>query len=1855
MKFVKKKLLSIDRMVLVLTLVVLCALLGIINIRCRNLQCTQVFAVTDSTRNAAVFYEDDDSLGKYINGYKYQYTDLQKIEKYRNGVEESDFSEIVVNTNDVHGSQTNPYVISEAGDWEKFVKFCAANSAGVNKYFILANDIDFSGANIHPVTVFNGTFYGNNHSLKNLKIDTGYWQYWDSSSNTYNEITSSGTVNGGFGLFCKSIGATIADLFLDNYSFNNVPNIKGYPNDVYGAHVGAIVGIATFSQLNILNCHATGSIISDIIYSALTANGGIIGTLYDSSSNIYRCSANLTSTVKTNNNSIVVGGIVSGARGNIECNVFDCVASVNATVDIVSAHYDLASAIGWIADSASVKLENFIGYVDGSVINGGKNYDGALLGIDVSAKSLQLKNCFADGRVGSSDSKLSMVTIGTYQTNIANVDISTTYNVKETSNYADNIAIAGSMAVTYDANTQINSEALLNVAKGVFEKNKIWQVSKIGGYSVENNPVANKSVITPSAGENADTIKYAEDDSDVEFNLNGVDSNKVSIEISATDRNGNNLNYSQEPLVAGNVMSFMAKAAGTYTVKLKLKENHVWLDGSNDEKIFTYILKVPVTPLIWKTFGEEKAAMTYNGKTQYIELNNYDENEMEVSPAPVKIPVGEPNAGKWAIAVKDCVDKSVKVDLKDTNFAGWSDVKPYQENCNAQRFLDYKVNAKSLTVTASGSWSTQVNSVSKSYDVYIDVFDSDIESIEFEGYYKKVGGTEKKISAPTVTKEGDDRAKVTVTLPNSLESGIYEYILKLKSGTVESKNYTLNFSKNFTVESKNVEIGIDDIVWRYSNIKLGADIAISNTDLVDGIFNVDYNGELFTFDVDTDLLSKDAEYKVEGEKSATLVKTNGTAVEYYTATLKITPKDGVEIEIKEFNLKWRINKAKFDLSNVRWDYSLDKPKQFNDKEQEVVMTGIPDGLTFNYINNKKRFVGKYNAEVMTISVRSDLKNNYLTPEVDKKDTYKGDILWNINWQIKKAELELDWTPKQEKDVNDKVYLSWESTTFSDKIEYKYYTVEAYDDGKLTGNPIDKSSIIVPDEEAEIQYYIIALVKETFEANYEIIGTWAMPFLVGSMATVINISMPDEFTYDTFAHGNEWYSSSVSGMEYIKAQYFKVEDGNEILLDGVPTDAGSYIVRLSVDEEYLTSYQLSKSKLTYVIIKAQIEITVDRNQYDYDGSQHAGEFSIATSNYDISKIKKTYYKGMTKDFPLAAEKLPCDAGDYLVELSLSDLDRNNYEIKVNSEFAIKINKANIIVKWINDENGIPFLSGLSDTLKAIVGYVYYDEKGNQLEGDITLELGRSYTVKAILTGNYVDNYQFVAEDGETIFENPAMTDGQDFIFKDKNNSQGGNVNGGLDGNVTLDGILGKLKEMPLWQLIASVISLILAIIFLSKTASYDNKRRKLNKKADKLNTLYAGTYLGIATTVWTAIAWVLMCFAVISLIMMIVAKHRYVKAADNYEDVFEEYQQKKEEKKEENLRIMFMGMGNNGMAQGMPQGGYVVQQGLGIDDMRGLISEAVTALLPGMQQALPQQASANDELVQKLLEKTTKNEDTMQKLIKKMAEQPAERIVEREVAASVSDELLEKLVNKLHPVADDETLLKVVNHTEQNNETIKQLLKNQEMLMQKILELSAQNNAGNTQVVEKIVEKPVEKIVEVPVEKIIEKEVVKEVKVEVPVEQIVEKVVEKAVPVAAAPKAKKEVAPRLTLDEAYEKLSKQQKKFFDGLREYAMKKEKCKEKKSTYNILLGQSSVNPLVKLTIKKDVTVALFKMEDEYLKDIRRNASNDGAKIKVKETEIAIGDAQAYSAAKEMIDLREDQIERYQDFLKEQRSMKNR
>ena len=103
--------------------------------------------------------------------------------------------------------------------------------------------------------------------------------------------------------------------------------------------------------------------------------------------------------------------------------------------------------------------------------------------------------------------------------------------------------------------------------------------------------------------------------------------------------------------------------------------------------------------------------------------------------------------------------------------------------------------------------------------------------------------------------------------------------------------------------------------------------------------------------------------------------------------------------------------------------------------------------------------------------------------------------------------------------------------------------------------------------------------------------------------------------------------------------------------------------------------------------------------------------------------------------------------------------------------------------------------------------------------------------------------------------------------------------------------------------------------------------------------------------------------------MIISQKRRNKAEEELEDAKEEF----ERKKEDDMKMMFMSMmgGNAGNMQGGQGQGfaYAPQQGLGAEEIRGIVSETMTAMLPNMQQYLPQQASSNDDLVKNLLSRT----------------------------------------------------------------------------------------------------------------------------------------------------------------------------------------------------------------------------------------------------------------------------------------------
>ena len=886
-----------------------------------------------------------------------------------------------------------------------------------------------------------------------------------------------------------------------------------------------------------------------------------------------------------------------------------------------------------------------------------------------------------------------------------------------------------------------------------------------------------------------------------------------------------------------------------------------------------------------------------------------------------------------------------------------------------------------------------------------------------------------------------------------------------------------------------------------------------------------------------------------------------------------------------YTLTWTISKAKFDLTNVKW--VGDGKLQYTGDTVYAVLENVPDGLTAEYLNNDGISVGDNSTVTVTFELAEEYSANYEKPTQGGKGvnytfTGSGDFEWSKKWEVVKAEISIEWKTEDYTDNDGNTFgiPKLSDPLAEDLVEYVYYETDS------NGNILAGAT---PKELEEIEY-------------------------------------------------------SVTERKWYKAYPRLTDADNYTFPDGV-TEEGLYSPFFSVGGG-----------------ASSVTVSLVSNKIEYNGKPRNVKLNIS-SGATLRDLTLTYYSGDIADEAKKLEGAPTERGNYLVVITSN---KNSVVLSGTTQYTFEIIAATIKKEWNKDAK--PYVLNLKYGQIDGIEYEIADSEGNPVEYS-QLSAGNKYQIKAVIKEEMRNNYSFTDGTYETAWEEfelrgediPNMQDPNDpnnthypqeeeDPNKPGNNTPSGEPSSGNNVGGTLDEILAKLKEIPLWQLIASIVSIILILIFASKGIGYLSKSKQNRKMAEsKYKTYYAGAFLGVATAGWTAIAIVLMCLAVLSIVFMIIAKSKYNKTLIYAEELRDEYERNKadiEERKrqeeymrrdeearrrDEDMQMMFMrmmggnaGAGNNMGQGGTSQGGFgFVQQGIGAEDIKGIISETVTALLPGMQQMLPQQAGISEHTIQQML---NQNDEKIQKMMEK------------------NDERIERLLDKIMELSANPAQQQVVEKVIEKEVPV-------EKIVEKVVEVPVE--------VEKIVEKEVKVEVPVEVEKIVEKEVVKEVPVEkiveVPVEKVVEKVVEKQAKVAAPAKPKAEKAPRLTLDEAYALLSKEQKKYFDGLRDYALTKYKCKEKKSTYFVVYGHTATNPLIKLTIKKDTTVALLKMEDEYMKDIRRDATGDGTKVKVKETEVIVSDKQAFETAKKMVDLRDDQIERYQELLKEQRAMRSK
>ncbi|MDE5991202.1 MAG: hypothetical protein K2H36_06450 [Clostridia bacterium] len=1331
--------------------------------------------------------------------------------------------------------------------------------------------------------------------------------------------------------------------------------------------------------------------------------------------------------------------------------------------------------------------------------------------------------------------------------------------------------------------------------------------------------------------------------------------------------------------------------AGDYTARAYAKNTNYSIKSgerlTSNFSIDKLMVGLPTFSRPYLTYGDgQSCAITYNTKDITVKLATKHIGSDDITLTGGKILTAK-KAGKYTL-VFSLVDKDNSLwsgtgypqdgSVQDIEYE--YEVKPYQIEATC-------VNGENLEVTSGNKLDNVTLDFSSDTlpleDITIDVIaiyadDSDIQTAIYSGLALSQGGEQTfTLTLNTDALPLQGRWKLAIVPNDTNYCGIFvdngeevDVVLTVKQAERE-KNFIWRLKSNGIMVNMSVTASVDQKDKEYNQ-------------------SITYSGKEFYFDV-----SLPSGYRIDTQYTTADGFVNGwntkraTDAGDYTTKIKVKYTDSNGDEQEDiYTMSWKIDKAKFDLSDLKWLNNGDIPYDRNGSTATLDPKTLPKGLVPVYSNNTGNGVGDSKLASVSFTLDPAYENNYYCPSEEDDTSYTGEFEeWSKTWRIVKATIQSSsWKMSGVTDTNGKMFdapFLRDPNAEGGIVEYEYYETDA------TGKPLSETPIKLEDiiwSENEAKFYVAKpILKDT--QNFQ-------------------LDNPD----------------SVS-------KIFKV--GKELI---------------------------------------KVQVSLESNTMEYNTNPRHAKVTVAGATVPTSALDITYYDGYTR---LATA--PIEVGNYRVEVSLKASYMDRYEIEGDYEFDYEIVKAQIAVDW--NDNAKPPVLNLEFGQIYGVEYEIVDSQDTPVQYS-ALKPNETYRIRAKIKDDQLNNFIFADGTTETewkeftVTANDKLTDPNDpknpsYVQVDPDlptgdgNDPGSDPSGGDDNKDPGDdsGIdLGKFGEFlqKYWQPIVTAISILLILIFVGKGIGYASERKKIKKTIEKKygETYYAvaGTGLfGLTYTNWTIVACIMLGVAVLSLVFMILEKKMLSKSKDELDEAKEEYMRNQEEAKErrreeesrrrdEDMQMMFMrmmggGAGGAGGAAGAQGGGFAyMPQGFGAEEMKGMITEVVTALLPGMQQMLPQQASSNDELVQKLVDQNAQNEERIkeltahneeliknlaqgqEKLMKKLAEKPAEREV---AAASVSDEVLdkladrlqpaqgnisedvldkladklqpaqnnfneevlEKLVNKLQPVSSgvsDETILKVVTQSGQNDETIKQMLRNQEMMMEKILELST-NKPADTQVVEKIVEVPVEKVVEkevkveVPVEKIVEvpveveKVVEKEVRVEVPVEKIVEKEVVKEVPVevekvvekiveipAAKPAPKARVtAPRLTLDEAYEKLSAKQKKIFDTLRAYALSKDKCKEKKSTYYIVLGQSSVNPLVKLTIKKDTTVALFKMEDEYFKDIRRNATNDGTKVKVKESELIVADMQALATAKEMVDLREDQIERYTEYLKEQRAMK--
>ena len=716
--------------------------------------------------------------------------------------------------------------------------------------------------------------------------------------------------------------------------------------------------------------------------------------------------------------------------------------------------------------------------------------------------------------------------------------------------------------------------------------------------------------------------------------------------------------------------------AGTYTVTFEsLLETRTdggktkWLFGRDPDKTTdTATLTVKKAQLATPSFGTgANSSKPFNGADQTFKASDYPNKNVAATSSvayprnPLSVsfkkdttvlspqPTIKENAdGTLELQMRDAGNYGAEFSIADAVNYEWAD------GTSTPKTVNFEITATALTLsyttTENNVWGWAADSESSSGTITVSgIFNGDgTQSADSVNLKLEISDTAGGKSYITGVDNGDGTYTFTVDKDISVFGGSYTtgtYYLKpvLSNGTAGTHdgNYELstalsglNNGSGYKLVIGTAGAGLPSYSWTYTEDG-GTDQALP----ADGKLTYKFNGSTTTgvvYELTVDTTDFASAYiAIDTSKYDNGYKNRSASVagKYVTTVaLKTTDGDhtfpapgGGTSTTSEITIEWEIEKAKYDFTNVKWQYTDTEGNTKNyparwdadngvweyldengdaaggdagipwyGENYTLTLTGLPTGVTITnptgaYTGNKEKFISANGYTAECTGVSGDSANYESIPSG----------LLSLDWKIVKGKVVIrssTWTTSQQGSDSNVFYVPTLQNVSG--VEYEYYDLGTTANSPGPGTKLDGLDGVTSVLGTKHYYYVKAVVASGVSSDgvtlwidaIEIVdetdpepkyGACTKSFETGDNRTAVQITLSGApYTYDGKTHG-ELKDGNNGGELEIKVgsnafptsrftvQYYVYDAGNAAehykgeLLGGAPKDAGRYVIEIKL--------------------------------------------------------------------------------------------------------------------------------------------------------------------------------------------------------------------------------------------------------------------------------------------------------------------------------------------------------------------------------------------------------------------------------------------------------------------------------------------------------------------------------------------------------------------------------------------------------------------------------------------------------------------------------------------------------------------